>query len=436
MEFVTRFAPSPTGYLHIGNVRTALIAYAYARKMGGKFILRMDDTDLERSKPEFEAAIKEDLTWLGMGWDAYFRQSDRLALYEATKNKLIEIGRLYPCYETAQELELKRKIRLNQGLPPIYDRSALKLTEAEKAAKEAAGIKPHYRFLIAESKIEWIDEVRGSIHFESANLADPIVIRENGSMTYMLTSVVDDIDMGVTHIIRGEDHISNTAIQLQMFEVLGAKLPHFAHLSLVKTQEAKISKREGGNDIRSLRNQGFEPMALLSLLGKLGSSQSIEPRSKLADLVADFDISTYSKAPATYNPDDLVRLNQKLVSQMTFEDVKGRAKIDQTFWEAIKHNISNISEVDSWVEILNHSHTPKPEDVELLTKAAECLPAEECTVDTYGKWMDALKQKTDRKGKELFMPLRLALTGKENGPELKAILPILGREKVLERLNG
>lgn len=438
----TRFAPSPTGYLHVGNARTALVCWLYAKSQGGTFILRVDDTDLERSKKEYDEAIQEDLKWLGLEWDALYRQTDRIEKYEAAKRQLIESGRLYPCYESQEELEVKRKTQLNRGLPPIYDRAALKLTDADKQAFEDKNIAPHWRFKLEDKPIHWQDLVRGDTHFEGKHLSDPVLIRACGTPTYMLPSAVDDIDMQVTHVVRGEDHVSNTAIQVQLFEALGAQPPSFAHLALIKSKEAEISKRTGGFDIASLREQGIEPMAINSLFSRIGTSDPIEAIDSLDVLTEQFDISKFGRAPAHYDQEELERLNAKLLHAMPYSAAKskleglGLKEMDEAFWNSIRGNINHIGEAKDWWDICKKPLEPVVEDAEFNAQASKLLPDGDWDEESWGVWVNAIKETTGRKGKNLFMPLRKALTASETGPELKQLFPLIGREKVLERLKG
>lgn len=442
MTVITRFAPSPTGFLHVGNVRTALVNWLYTKAKGGKFLLRMDDTDEGRSKAEYVDGIKTDLTWLGMAWDEYFHQSHRLVRYEEIKQKLLADKRLYPCFETAEELEVKRKMRLGRGLPPIYDREALKLTPEQIAGFERQGKKPHWRFLLDDEPMEWDDEIRGHSHFEAKHMSDPIVIREDGSFTYMMPSTVDDIDYGVTHIIRGEDHVTNTAIQIQIFRALGAKAPGFAHLALITSKEASISKRTGGFDIRQMREDGMLPMAICSFLSKLGTSQPIEARTSLEELVKEFNISTFGRAPTNYDIAELERVNAKLLHLLPFEEVQGEltrlglGHVDAAFWEVVKANIVRIKDIQEWWGICKEPITPVIEDQAFTEQASALLPDGQWDETTWSVWVKEIQTQTGRKGKNLFMPLRKALTAREHGPELKWMLPLLGKEKVEKRLKG
>ncbi len=437
----TRFAPSPTGFLHIGNVRTALVCYLYARKTGGEFFLRLDDTDLERSSEEFAKAIEEDLLWLGLKWDQKFRQSERLARYEEVKRQLIASGRLYACYESQEELEIKRKMQLSRGQPPIYDRAALKLSAEEKAKLEAEGKRPHYRFKMEEKPIIWQDEIRGEVRFEGKNISDPIVIRATGDYTYMLPSTIDDVDYAMTHIVRGEDHVSNTATQIQMFEALGAKIPTFAHMPLLKTKEGKLSKREGGFDIRGLRAEGIEALAITSYLARVGTSAAIDLVANLETMVQEFDIAKLGQSTVQYDPEEIHRLNAKMIHKMSFAEAQAKlqqknVQISEDFWRAVQPNITRLEEVGTWWRICKEQLTPPLEDREFTVKAAELLPSGNLEIGTWDVWIESVKKETGKKGKELFMPIRKALTGMEHGPELKHMLPLIGREKAVARLMG
>lgn len=436
---LVRFAPSPTGYLHVGNVRTALINWLFARKTGGRFMLRIDDTDTGRSKQEFEDAIAEDLAWLGLTWDSSFKQSERFARYDLAIEALKAAGRLYPCYEKPEELEIKRKMQTGRGLPPVYDRASLKLTEAQKAEYEKEGRKPHWRFLLTEKEVKWNDLVRGESKFNPTHMSDPVLIREDGVPLYTLASVVDDGEMNVTHIVRGEDHVSNTAVQVQIFEALGFSVPQFAHTALLKTKEGELSKRVGGSDIRSMRVQGIMPMAINSLLAKIGTSDPVEAVETLQALVESFDFAKFGRAPANFDMEELHKLNEKLIRTLPFSQVKDRLPIsDEAFWHSIRSNIKSLDEANDWWRIVNEevSAPLAPEDHDFLKQSAALLPPEPWDEGTYNAWIEQVKNASGRKGKPLFMPIRLALTGMEHGPELKALLPLLGREKTLARLSA
>lgn len=443
MSVKVRFAPSPTGYLHAGNVRTAVVTWLFARKLDGHFLLRIDDTDTERSKPEYEEDIESALMWLGIDWDEKTRQRDRMDRYDELIEKLKADGRLYACYETPEELALKRKALLSRGLPPIYDRAALELTDDEKAAFEAEGRKPHWRFKLEHTPIEWNDHVRGEVKFDGTSLADPVLIREDGRPLYHLCSVIDDMDYDITHVVRGEDHVSNTAAHVQMFEALGAKVPEFAHLPMISdTEGGKLSKRLGSMSARDFRdNEKLEPMAIVSLLARLGSADPIVPFTKLEPLIEQFDISKFSKGAPKFDMEELLRLNQKIIHETPFEDVNvrlahiGLEELDESFWNAVRPNLTKLEDIKEWWDVANGPVESVIEDPDYVSQAAELLPPEPWNENTWKEWTDKVKETTGRKGKELFMPLRQALTGMDHGPELGALLPLLGAEKVQTRLT-
>ena len=439
MQVTTRFAPSPTGRLHVGNLRTALHNWLLARKHGGRFVLRIDDTDAERSREEHVGAIREDLAWLGLEPDGEERQSDRLALYEEAFGRLRAAGRVYPCYETAQELELKRKILLGRGLPPLYDRAALALSDDERAAKDAAGEKPHWRFRLDHAEtIEWDDGIRGRQHFEAAQLSDPVVRRADGSWLYMLPSAVDDIAMGVTDVLRGEDHVSNTALQLQMFTALGAAPPRFAHEALLVGSEGKLSKRLGSLGCDAFRERGIEPAALVALLARLGTALPVEPIADRSVLVDSFDLASFGRAPARFDDAELERLNAAIVHQMDYTAVVRRLPEGMTRegWEAIRPNLTHVGEAADWWQVVT-GPIEKPElaedDRAYVARAADALVWGE---DPWHATTGALKEATGRKGKALFLPLRLALTGRASGPDMAALLPLIGEEEARRRLRA
>ncbi len=438
MSILVRFAPSPTGYLHLGNVRTALVNWLFARKNQGKFMLRMDDTDTLRSKPEYAAAIEEDLRWLGLTWDSFARQSERFERYSMAVETLKQQKRLYPCYETPEELEIKRKMMAGRGLPPVYDRAALKLSDAEKQALEAQGRKPHWRFLLTDTECAWEDLIRGHASFRATHMSDPVLLREDGVPVYTLASVVDDGELGVTHVIRGEDHVSNTAVQIQVYEALGFTVPQFAHMALLKTKEGEMSKRLGGNDIRSLRAQGVMPLAINALLARIGTSDPVEPIVSMAPLIESFDFTKFGRAPANYDASELVTLNQKTLRQLAYADVEALIPpVGEAFWLAIRGNINALEDVRLWWNIVKEEAAVEipPDDRPFTLEAAACLPPEPWDQTTYEQWMKEVKHRTTRTGKALFLPIRKALTGMEHGPELKTLLPLLGRERVLRRLK-
>jgi glutamyl-tRNA synthetase len=439
MSVKVRIAPSPTGYLHVGNVRTALVNWLFARKMGGEFMLRIDDTDTERSKAEYESAIQEDLAWLGLKWSEYKKQSDRFAEYEAARQQLVASGRLYACYETPEELDIQRKMQASRGLPPIYNRGSQKLTDEQKAKYEAEGRKPHFRFLLEDKPIVWNDLIRGEQKFQATHMSDPVLIREDGVPLYTLASVVDDGQMGVTHIIRGEDHVSNTAVQVQIFEALGFTAPVFGHLALLKTKDGELSKRIGGNDIRGLRDAGILPMSVCSLLAKIGTSDAVEAFADLDALAAAFDFAKFGRAPANFDSAELEKLNEKLVHQLPFSAVSEQLSFaDEGFWLSVRSNIKTVAEAKQWWDIINGNVSAElnADEKSFLQSTVAHLPPAPWNDTTYDAWLAAVKPTTERKGKELFMPIRKALTGLEHGPELKKILPLLGSEKTQKRLQA
>ena len=442
MTIITRFAPSPTGYLHIGNARTAIINWLYAKKHNGKFILRLDDTDSIRNKDEFKDAIIDDLKWLGLKHDIYAQQSLRKDKYLKAKEELIATGRLYPCYESVEELETKRKLLASRGLPPIYDRSALNMTDEQIKNYESEGRKPHYRFLLNNTQIVWQDLIKGEIKFEANNLGDPILIREDGSMTYMLCSTVDDIEFNISHVIRGEDHVSNTAIQMQLFAALNAKPPQCGHLSLIQHQSGKISKRIGGFEIRNLREKFIEPLTILSFIATIGTSKPISIFNSISDLIDNFDLENFSRSPTNYNYEELVRLNHRVVSSYSYNDIKDRLNnkqehnINEKFWSVVKNNITFVEEVHTWWQICYKPIGLKKENIDYLNLAADLIPVGEFTSTSWSKWIELIVAKTKLNGKALYMPLRLALTGMESGPELQNLLPILGRDEIIKRLKN
>jgi glutamyl-tRNA synthetase len=439
MTVRVRFAPSPTGYLHVGNVRTALVNWLFARKQGGHFLLRIDDTDLERSKDTYADAIREDLAWLGITWDDLKKQSDRFDRYTLASDKLHAEGRLYPCYETPEELDIQRKMQASRGLPPIYNRASLKLTDEQKAKYEAEGRKPHWRFLLKDEEVSWNDLIRGTTSFRATHMSDPVLIREDKVPLYTLASVVDDGEMNITHVIRGEDHVSNSAVQVQLYEALGFVVPTFAHMALLKTKDGELSKRLGGNDIRSMREAGILPMAVNSLLARIGTSDAVEPFADLAPLADSFDFKKFGRAPANYDSAELEKLNEKLLHQLPFAIVADKLPgMDEGFWLAIRANLKSIEEARQWWDIVHGriSHALSGDDTAFVQSTIALLPATPWNETTYDAWLSAIKPTTARKGKELFLPLRRALTGLDHGPELKKLLPLLGRDKAIERLSA
>lgn len=439
MNVVTRFAPSPTGRLHVGNLRTAIHNWLAARAAGGRFLLRIDDTDAERSREEHVEAIRADLAWLGLTPDAEVRQSARFVLYEREFDRLRAAGRVYPCYESPQELDLRRKIQLGRGLPPIYDRAALKLTDDQRAALEAEGRRPHWRFLLASGTIEWDDAVRGPQQFDAASMSDPVIRRGDGSWLYLLPSVIDDIDMGVTLVARGEDHVTNTAAQVQMFDALGAAPPRFAHAALLTGAEGKLSKRLGSLGINHFRETGIEPMAIVSLLARIGTSDPVEPFADPAPLLAGFDFARFGRAPARFDEGELAQLNARIVHQLPFDAVSDRVPVgmDAVAWDAVRPNLSVVADAaDWWPVIAGTIDAPEQAgEADFLAQAAAVARGIDWSADPWGQLTGALKAATGRKGKALFLPLRLALTGRDHGPDMSAILPLIGRERALARLG-
>lgn len=441
---VVRFAPSPTGNLHVGNVRTALINWLFAKGQGGTFILRVDDTDTERSTAAYEQGIRDDLTWLGLTWDKTFKQSERFDQYDAAADKLREMGLLYACYETADELDRQRKLQRARGKPPIYNRAALELTDDEKAALEVEGRKPHWRFKLSGERIVWNDLVRGEQAIETSSLSDPVLIRADGSYLYTLPSCVDDIEAGITHVVRGEDHVTNSGAQIEIFQALGGTAPAMAHTPLlVGADGASLSKRLGSLGMGELRGQGIEPLAICSLLGKLGTSDNVEIRESLSQLSDEFEFSKIGRAPARFDDADLKNLNAALTHAKPFEAARERlAAIDvqaanEAFWLLVRENCETVEDAARFVPVAYGDIQPivEAEDRDFITAAANLLPDGDVTTDTWGQWTSALKTETGRKGKGLFMPLRKALTGMERGPSVGDMLVLMGRDRALKRLG-
>jgi glutamyl-tRNA synthetase len=439
MTVVTRFAPSPTGRLHVGNLRTALFNWMLARRDGGRFLLRVDDTDAERSEERFVQAIRTDLAWLGIAPDAEERQSARFDRYEAVFASLVAGGRIYPAYETQQELELKRRVQLGRGLPPLYDRAALRLDAAERARLEAAGVRPHWRFRLDHVPIAWDDLIRGAQRFDAATMSDPVVRRADGSWLYLLPSVIDDVDMGVTHVVRGEDHVSNTALQLQMFEAMGAAPPAFAHAALLTGAEGKLSKRLGSLGVDAFRADGIEPAALVSLLARIGTSDPVEPVVDPAPLIDGLDFARFGRAPARFDEAELRQVNARIIHQLPFEAVADRLPpgMGEAGWAAIRPNLTTVAEAADWWGVVEGPvPAPPAEDRSLLEQAAALAAGIDWTDDPWHALTGALKAETGRTGKALFLPLRRALTGRDKGPDMAALLPLIGRERAIARLSG
>ncbi len=438
-----RFAPSPTGKLHVGNVCAALFNWLFAKKAGGKFMLRLDDTDRDRSTEDYARGIEADLAWLGLHHDLFARQSARIAQYEAAAERLKRARRLYPCYETPEELERKRRRQLARKMPPVYDRAALALSDDERRAFEAEGRKPHWRFKLEAVETAFHDLIRGPIAVDATSLSDPVLIREDGRFLYTLPSVVDDIDFAVSHVIRGADHITNTGVQIQIVRALGAEPPAYAHYSLMQGPEGKpLSKREDAAfSLGALREAGYEPMALNSLIARLGTSDAIEPRLTLEELAAGFDLTHLGRADIRFDPADLDKVNAALLHMLPYDAVAARLDAAQCnlgadFWNAVKPNLVRFDDVKLWARVVEGPVEPVIEDAGFAAEAASVLPPEPWGPETWSLWTEALKAATGRKGKALFMPLRLALTGLDHGPELKNLLPLIGRSRAQARLRG
>ena len=436
-----RFAPSPTGKLHVGNVRTALVNWLFAKGQGGQFVLRIDDTDLARSTPEFEQGIEDDLAWLGLFWDERYNQSKRFDRYEEAAARLKASGRLYPCYETGDELDRRRKVQLARGLPPVYDRAALALTEGDRAALEAEGRKPHWRFKLDGKRVSWEDLSRGHAEVDTASMSDPVLIREDGLFLYTLPSVVDDIDMAITHVIRGEDHVTNTGAQIEIFEALGAAVPGFAHMPLLVGADGQaLSKRLGSLSIAEMREQGYEPIAITSHLGRIGTSDPLEVAASVEALGESFAFSKMGRSPARYDTADLDRLNAQPLHAMTYADAQPRLEglgldLGEAFWNGVRANLTIFGDVADMARIVRGPVAPVIEDVAFAQAALEVLP-QTIDADAWSVWTAAVKEKTGAKGKALFMPLRLILTGQAHGPDMATIVPLIGRERIARRLLG
>lgn len=442
MSIRLRFAPSPTGRLHVGNVRTALMNWLFALRQGGQVLLRIDDTDLARSTKEFETAIEQDLLWLGLKWQERANQSHRFDVYEKAAAKLKAAGLLYPCYETEDELDRRRKIAQATGKPPVYDRAALKLSDADRAKLEAEGRKPHWRFKLSGARKDWVDLVRGPQSIDTASLSDPVLIREDGAFLYTLPSVVDDVDFKITHIVRGEDHVTNSGVQIEIFEALGGEVPAFGHFPLlVGADGGALSKRIGSLGVGELAAEGYEPMSVLSHLAKIGTSDPVEARASIDELAEEFAFEKIGRAPARFDPEELKRVNAALLHQMDYAAVKARlsaleADKGEGFWTAVRANISLLPEVRVWAHIVDGPIEPFVPDASFASAAAEVLPQGAYDGSSWSAFTNAVKEKTGAKGKALFMPLRQALTGLDHGPEMAALFPLIGEERARKRLQG
>ncbi len=443
MTVTTRFAPSPTGRLHVGNIRTALHNWMFARARGGRFILRIDDTDAARSEERFVEAIRADLDWLGMTPDGEERQSARFALYEARFAALVASGHVYPAYESAQELDLKRKIAAGRGLPPVYDRAALALSDEQKSAFERDGVAPHWRFkLDHDAPIAWDDLIRGPQHFEARTMSDPVIRRADGSWLYMLPSAIDDADMGITHVVRGEDHVSNTALQLQMFDALGVAPPRFAHEALLTGAAGKLSKRLGSLGADHFREIGIEPQAIRALLARIGTSDPVEPIADAAPLIATFDFARFGRAPARFDEAELSQVNARILHALPYAAVADRlpAGMDAQAWEAVQPNLVTLADAADWWGVIEGpvaiDTATDDADRAYLDQAHAAAAAIDWSNDPWHALTGRLKTDTGRKGKALFLPLRRALTGRDHGPDMAALLPLIGRERALARLGA
>ncbi len=442
-----RFAPSPTGHLHVGNARIALANFLFARRAGGHFLLRLDDTDRERSRPEFAEAIMQDLHWLGLAWEATFRQSERLDRYHEAALRLRASGRLYPCFESEEELRAKREARLKRGLAPVYDRAMLRLTEAQRVAAEAGGKRPYWRFRLSDGAVAWEDLVLGARQVKLGAVSDPVLIRADGTPLYTFTSVVDDLAEGITHIIRGEDHITNTGVQIDLFAALregageGAAAMRFAHLPLLTDSDGgKLSKRLQSLSLRTLRRDGIEAATLAAYLARLGSSADPEPLP-LAELAARFDLGAFSASAARFDLRQLLALNRRVLQGFSFAEVAARlpASATEAFWQAVRGNLDLLREAEEWWAVTDGDiETPPapPEDADFLATAADLLPPEPWDETVWKRWTEALRVASGRRGRALFHPLRLALTGEEEGPELAALLPLIGHARACARLRA
>lgn len=441
MTVIARFAPSPTGTLHVGNIRAALHNWLWARKNGGRFMLRIDDTDAERSEERFVDSIRADLAWLGLEPDAEVRQSQRFDLYQRHFDALLAAGRIYPAYETAQELDLKRKIAAGRGLPPVYDRAALALSDADRARLESEGVRPHYRFkLDHDAPITWDDLVRGPQKFDPATMSDPVIRRADGSWLYMLPSAIDDGDLGISHVVRGEDHVSNTALQLQMFAAMGMAPPRFGHAALLVGSEGKLSKRLGAVGVAEFRTMGIEPEAIVALLARLGTSDPVEPLADRAPLIERFDFAHFGRAPARFDDVELQAINAKIIHQLPFVRVADQLPggMDQRAWEAIRPNLTVIADAQDWWAVVEGpiDASAAPDDRAFLDRAAVLAEALDWAGEPWKQLTVSLKAETGRTGKMLFLPLRRALTARDHGPDMAAMLALIGKDRAIARLRA
>lgn len=445
MTVTVRFAPSPTGKLHVGNVRAALWNWMFARKSGGKFILRIDDTDRERSTKENEDRIRRDLEWLGLNWDEAFSQSARFGDYDRVADALRDKGLLYACYETAEDLDRKRRLQRTRGLPPVYDRAALALTDSQKNAFEAEGRKPHWRFKLSQKPVQWNDFIRGETVVDTASVSDPVLIREDGMYLYTLPSCIDDIDAAITHVIRGEDHVTNAGVQVEIMraiiDVRGAgAVPEFAHHSLLIGADGQgLSKRIGSLSIEQMREDGLEPAAITSLLAKLGTAEPVLPQPDLDALAMTFDFGKVGRAPARFDENELLQLNAKILHEQPYSALASRLSahgVSEKLWEAVKGNVVRLADAADWKGVIEGAIAPVIENADFCARAATLVPNDPLTDQSWNEFVEAVKKETGAKGRALFHPLRLALTGREKGPEMAAVFPLIGAEKARARLKG
>lgn len=445
MTVTVRFAPSPTGKLHVGNVRAALWNWLFARSRDGKFILRIDDTDQERSTRENEDRIRADLSWLGLSWDETFSQSARFKDYDLVSDAFRAKGLLYPCYETAEDLDRKRKVQRTRGLPPVYDRAALNLTEAQKKAYEAEGRRPHWRFKLSRTPVRWNDLIRGETVVDTASVSDPVLIREDGLYLYTLPSCIDDIDARITHVIRGEDHVTNAGVQIEIMRAVidvrgGGSVPEFAHHSLLIGADGQgLSKRLGSLSIEEMRDGGLEPAAITSLLARLGTAEPVTPERDLSALARSFDFAKVGRAPARFDEAELLALNAKLLHEEPYARLAARLGalgVGERLWEAVKGNVTKLADAALWKAVVEGAIDPVIEDRAFCARASALVPDDPLTEESWGAFAERVKAETGARGRALFHPLRLALTGREKGPEMAAIFPLIGAGRARARLNG
>ena len=444
MSIRTRFAPSPTGLLHVGNARAALFCFLFAKKHDGQFVLRLDDTDRERSTQAFADAIQADLDWLGLKWDETVRQSDRFERYDAVFETLVAQGHVYACYETPEELERKRKRQLARGKPPVYDRAGLALSADEKAALEAEGRSAHWRFKLSGNQVAWRDLVRGEQKIDTASVSDPVIRRADGSWLYTLPSVVDDLDMNISHVIRGEDHVTNTAAQVELFMALGGEVPEFAHFSLMLGADGSgLSKRLGSLALADLRDSGLEPISLNAHIARLGTADPVVPAQTMQEIIDGFDMARLGRAPARFDPEDVTRLNARILHETPYAAVAERlaeigAPARAEFWEAMRGNIENFADMQNIMVLINGPITPvvETDDADYIAQARALLPDAPLDTESWSDWTGRLKDETGRKGRALFMPLRMALTGQSHGPEMQHLLYHIGYDEAVARLEA